>query len=159
MSSREERDEVGADHRTEKTDELERRPQESLTDGSGRSSQDDEWFQITFSVPWLVRGAKQPQDAINITISEIGKQLVSVDAPIRDIDIAIQQVTCLECGASMESLLLIAETALVGVLLTVTLRAEAATRAETLARRAIGPHLPDTPLTTVDVSRTTSSSS
>ena len=156
MSSRDERDEVDANDRTGKTPEVERRPQESLTDGSEPSSQDD-WFQLTFSVPWLVRGAKQPQDAINITISEVGKQLSAVEDPIRDTDITIQQVTCTECGASTEGLLLVSETALVGVLLTVTLRAGAAAAAEALARRAIGPHLPDTPLTTVDVSRTSSS--
>lgn len=153
MPSREGSDEDGADHRTERTDESERQPQGTSTDGSGPSSKDDDWFRITFSVPWLVRGAKRPQDAINITISEIGKQVATVDNRIRDIDIAIQRVSCTECGASTEYLLLVAETALVGVLLTVTLRAEAATRAETLARRAIGPHLPDTPLRTVDVSR------
>ncbi|MDX1745390.1 MAG: DUF555 domain-containing protein [Halobacteriales archaeon] len=156
MSSRDERDEVGGGHRTEKTGESERRSQEPSTDGSGPSSQND-WFQITFSVPWLVRGAKQPQDAINITISEVGKQLAAVEDPIRDTDITIQQVTCTECGTSTEGLLLIAETALVGVLLTVTVRAGAAAAAEALARRAIGPHLPDTPFTTVDVSRSSSS--
>jgi uncharacterized protein (UPF0212 family) len=156
MASRDEHDEVGTDHRTEKTHESERRPHESATDGSRPSSQDD-WFQITFSAPWLVRGAKQPQDAINITISEIGKQLAAVDDPIRDADITVQQVTCTECGASTEGLLLVPETALVGVLLTVTMRAESTTSVETLARRAIGPRLPDTPLTTVDISRGTSS--
>jgi uncharacterized protein (UPF0212 family) len=157
MSSRDERDEVGGDHRTDKTHEVEPRPRGSPTDRSGPSSKDDTWFQLTFSVPWLVRGAKQPQDAINITISEVGKQLAAVEDPIRDTDITIQQVTCTECGASTEGLLLVSETALVGVLLTVTLRAGAAAKAEALARRAIGPHLPDTPLTTVDVSRTSSS--
>ena len=153
MSSRDERDEVGGDHRTDKTHEMEPRPQGSPTDGAGPSSRDGDWFRITFSVPWLVRGAKQPQDAINITISEVGKQLAAVDDPIRDTDITIQQVTCTECGASTEGLLLVSETALVGILLTVTLRAEAAAEAEALARRAIGSHLPDTPLTTVDVSQ------
>ena len=152
MSSRDERDEVGGGHRADKTHEVERGPQGSPTDGSGPSPQDD-WFQLTFSVPWLVRGAKQPQDAINITISEVGKQLAAVEDPIRDTDIMIQQVTCTECGASTEGLLLVSETALVGVLLTVTLRAEAAAEAEALARRAIGPHLPDIPLTTVDISQ------
>jgi uncharacterized protein (UPF0212 family) len=157
MVSRDERDEFGADHRTEKTSESERRLKESPTDGPSPSSPDDDWFRITFSVPWLARGAKQPQDAINITISEIGKQLATVDDSIRDTDISVQQVTCSECGTSTEGLLLVAETALVGVLLSVTLRAGAAAEAEALARRAIGPHLPDTPLTTVDVSRTSSS--
>jgi uncharacterized protein (UPF0212 family) len=152
MASREERDEFGADHRTEETNDSERQAHELSTDGSGPSSQDD-WFQITYSVSWLVRGAKQPQDAINISISEIGKQVATVDHTIRDTDIIVQQVTCTECGASTEGLLLVAETALVGILLTVTLRAETATSAETLARRAIGPRLPDTPLTTVDISR------
>ena len=153
MSSRDECDEVGGGHRTNKPHELERGLQGSSTDGSGPSSTDDNWFQLTFSVPWLVRGAKQPQDAINITISEVGKQLSAVDDPIRDTDITIQQVTCTECGASTEGLLLVSETALVGVLLTVTLRAEAAAEAEALTRRAIGPHLPDIPLTTVDISQ------
>jgi len=157
MASRDEHDEFGTDHRTEKTIESEGRPHESPTDGSKSSSQDGNWFRITFSVPWLVRGAKQPQDAINITISEIGKQLATVDDPIRDTDITVQQVTCTECGASTEGLLLVAETALVGVLLTVTMRAETATSAEALARRTIGPCLPDTPLTTVDISRDSSS--
>mgnify|MGYP000483557283 CR=1 FL=1 len=157
MASRDERDEFGTDHRTERTSESERRPHELPTDGSSPSSQNDDWFRITFSVPRLVRGAKQPQDAINITISEIGKQLATANDPIRDTDIAVQQVTCTECGASTEGLLLISGTALVGVLLTVTLRAGAPGEAETLARRAIGPHLPDTPLTTVDVSRPSSS--
>jgi uncharacterized protein (UPF0212 family) len=112
-----------------------------------------EEFRIVFSVPWIVRGAERPQDAINIAVSEVGKRTEKTGRDIRSVDISVQRLLHDEGGGSTEALLLVAETALVGILLTVEVRASSAAEAETLARREIGPHLPDTPLTTVEVTQ------
>ena len=108
---------------------------------------------MTFSLPWIVQGADTPQDAIDIAVSEVGKRIENADGKTRNADLSVQQLHCSECGAPTEALLLVAGTALVGLLLTLEVRAASPDTAELVARREIGPHLPDTPLTTVDVVR------
>lgn len=103
---------------------------------------------VAFSLPWVVRGAETPQDAINIAVSEVGKHISGVGRPIQRVDLAVQQLCCGGCPRADDAVLLVAGTALVGLELTAVVEATPST-AETVAKRRLGPALPETPLTTV----------
>jgi uncharacterized protein (UPF0212 family) len=122
------------------------------SDSSGRRDQRTatESFGVVFSMPWLVQGVSTGQDAINIAVSEVGKRVSSGGQHVKRVDIDVQHVGCLGCGSGSEALLLVGGTALVGLLLEVVVATPDAERAETFARRELGPNLPDTPLVTVE---------
>ena len=122
-------------------------------DGSHGSATREKWYIVTFSVPWIVRGAETGQDAINIAVSEVGKRITSASDRTRNCNINVQSLGCNGCNSRTDALLLVSKTALVGLLLTLEVQAESGEEAERLARREIGPHLEDTPLTSVDISR------
>lgn len=107
------------------------------------------WFQITFSIPWIVRNVSGGQDAINIAVSEVGKRVSTTNDRTRNIDIAVQTIRCSGCEEANEAILLVSETALVGLLVRVEAQGPDIESAENVARQEIGPHLPNTPLTTV----------
>jgi uncharacterized protein (UPF0212 family) len=113
---------------------------------------------ISLSAPWIVRGVETNQDAINIAVAEVGKRVQFTDSSIQRVDIAVQQLGCHGCRATTDAVLSIAETALVGLVLTGDVIATDSTAAETTALRALGPHLPETPLARIDVTRAASSS-
>ena len=106
---------------------------------------------VVFSVGWVVRGAKTGQDAINIAVSEVGKRVGSSGDQVRTVDISIQRIGCNSCGIDSDALLLVSETALVGLFLEVEVDAEDSETAEKIARREVGPHLHNTPLKSVDI--------
>lgn len=99
----------------------------------------------------VVRGAETGQDAINIAVSEVGKRVASTGEQTRNVDISVQRVGCNSCGVGSDALLLVSETALVGLFLEVEVDAEDSETAEKVARREVGPHLHNTPLTSVDI--------
>jgi uncharacterized protein (UPF0212 family) len=107
-----------------------------------------------FSASWIVRGVETTQDAINIAVSEVGTRVASAGGAIRYIDITVQQIGCHSCGTGSEALLLVSETALVGLFLKIVVDAEDPDTAEKIARREVGPHLDNTPLASVDVTPT-----
>jgi uncharacterized protein (UPF0212 family) len=96
----------------------------------------------------MVRGVKTPQDAINIAVSEVGKRISSVGPPIQRVDLGVQQLACGGCHRPTDTVLVVSGTALVGLELTAVVEAPPSD-AELVAKRRIGPALPDTPLTTV----------
>ena len=106
---------------------------------------------VVFSVGWVVRGAKTGQDAINIAVSEVGKRVGSTGEQVRTVDISVQRIGCNSCGIGSDALLLVSETALVGLFLEVEVDAEDSETAEKIARREVGPNLHNTPLTSVDI--------
>lgn len=108
-------------------------------------------YAVVFSIGWVVRGAETGQDAINIAVSEVGKRVSSTGERIRNVDINVQRIECNSCGTGAEALLLVSETALVGLFLEVEVNAEDPDTAERIARREVGPHLHNTPLTSVEI--------
>lgn len=108
-------------------------------------------YTVVFSLGWVVRGAETGQDAINIAVSEVGKRVSSTGGQIRSVDINVQQIGCNSCGIGSDALLLVSETALIGLFLKVDVDAEDSETAEKVARREIGPHLHNTPLSSVEV--------
>ncbi|WP_255152934.1 DUF555 domain-containing protein [Halorarius halobius] len=116
-----------------------------------------EQYWVTLSVPWLVRGAHAVQDAINIAVSEAGKRVSEADAPhVHHCDISIQTLSCTACGTPMEAVLVVAETALVGLTLECTVTARSTEDAKQTTRRELGAAFDGTPLVPVGTVRTNS---
>jgi uncharacterized protein (UPF0212 family) len=113
------------------------------------STSTTDWYEVSFSVPWIVHGAPSGQDAINIAVSELGKRVSKTNGSIRNADISVQSLGCSDCGTETEALLVVSGTALVGLLLTVEVRAPSPETSEKIGRRQLGPHMPNTPLKTV----------
>ena len=111
---------------------------------------DDEWYDVSFSLPWTVHNASTGQDAINIAVSELGKVLAGLTDDFRNVEIEVQRSACGECGSETYTLVVIAGKALVGLILTAEVRASSAETSGQHARRVLGKQLPDTPLTLVD---------
>ncbi|WP_152043501.1 DUF555 domain-containing protein [Salinigranum salinum] len=111
------------------------------------------WYRVTFSIPWIVRWAESGQDAINVAVSEVGKRVTPTSDLIRNVDISVQDINCANCGTSSDAVQLVTDTALVGLVLTVEAQAIRREKAEAVARREIGPNLPDISLTTINPKR------
>ena len=113
-----------------------------------------EQYWVTLSVPWLVRGAHAVQDAINIAVSEVGTRVSEADTTHVDhCDISIQTLSCTTCGTPMEAVLVVAETALVGLTLECTVTARSTEDAEQTSRRELGTAFDGTPLAPVGTVR------
>jgi uncharacterized protein (UPF0212 family) len=118
-----------------------------------------EQYWVTLSVPWLVRGAHAIQDAINIAVSEAGKRVSEADAPhVHHCDISIQTLSCTTCETPMEAVLVVAETALVGLTFECTVKARSPEDAEQTTRRELGTAFDGTPLVPVGTVRADSRS-
>lgn len=103
---------------------------------------------VALSLPWIVKGAETPQDAINIAVSEVGKHISGVGKPILRVDLDVQQLSCGGCRRVDDAVLVVSGTALVGLELTAVVEATPSA-AVSVAKRRLGPALPGTPLTTV----------
>lgn len=113
-----------------------------------------ERYRVTLSVPGLVRGAHAVQDAINIAVSEVGTRVSEADTPHVDhCDISIQTLSCTICGTPMEAVLVVAETALVGLTLECTVTARSSEDAEQTTRRELGTAFDGTPLVPIGTVR------
>jgi uncharacterized protein (UPF0212 family) len=113
------------------------------------SNNENDWYEVTFAVPWEVRGVTASQDAINIAVSELAKRVLKAGRGIRNPDIEVQSVRCAGCGEESDGILLVVEKALVGLLLTVEVRARSTEKSERVGVRTIGPQVPDVPLVVV----------
>ena len=113
-------------------------------------SSDTEWYTVTYSVPWIVHSVATAQDAINIAVAELGKRVAKASKAIRNADIVVQSARCNGCGSAVDVATVVSGEALVGLLLTVDVRSGRLEDSDTIARREIGPHVPDTPLTLVE---------
>lgn len=113
-----------------------------------------EQYWVTLSVPWLVRGAHAIEDAINIAVSEAGKRVSEADAPhIHHCDISIQTLSCTSCGTSMEAVLVVAETALVGLTFVCNVTALSPEDAKQTTQRELGTAFDGTPLVPLETVR------
>jgi hypothetical protein len=113
---------------------------------------DTDWYEVTFSVPWIVRNVATAQDAINIAVAELGKRVAKAGESIRNADITVQSACCRGCETEMDVATVVSGRALVGLLLTVEVRASCPEESGIIGQREIGPHVPDTPLTLVESS-------
>jgi uncharacterized protein (UPF0212 family) len=107
---------------------------------------DTDWYEVTFSVPWIVHNVTTPQDAINIAVAELGKRIAGAGDAIRNANISVQSAPCGDCGNEMDVAVVVSGKALVGLLLTVEVRARCPEQSGPVGQRELGPHVPNTPL-------------
>jgi len=110
---------------------------------------DTTWYEVSFSVPWMVHNVASAQDAINIAVAELGKRVAKAGKVIRNADISVQSACCRGCGTEMEVATVVSGQALVGLLLSVEVRASSPEESGIIGQREIGPHVPETPLVIV----------
>ena len=108
-------------------------------------------YQVSLTVPWIVRNVPAAQDAINIAVSEVGKRVQrSPKKKVRDCEITVQKLSDAQGQQTSEAVLVVANTALVGLLLTCEVHSDNHSEAETDARREIGEEFEAVPLVPVD---------
>lgn len=106
-------------------------------------------FVVTMEAAWLVRDVKTLDDAIGIAISEAGKRL---NPAAKYVEVEEGLLTCPYCEETLSSAIVVADTALVGLVLEMKVfRAESKEHAERIAKSVIGKALRDVPLKLVDV--------
>jgi uncharacterized protein (UPF0212 family) len=106
-------------------------------------------YYVTLEAAWHVKDVKLVDDAIGIAISEAGKRL---NPKLSKVEVTIGAMSCPACGEIFDSAYLIANTALVGLMLEIKiLNAENESHAAKIAKAVIGKALVDVPLKAVDV--------
>ncbi len=106
-------------------------------------------YLVTLEAAWLVKSVESVEDAMNIAISEVGKQL---NPDLNFVDIEVGTTRCPACGEAFDSVFMAAGTALVGILLEMKVYdAEGEEHGARIAKSTIGKALKNTPLNVVDV--------
>jgi hypothetical protein len=104
---------------------------------------------VTLEAAWLVKSVDSVEDAMNIAISEVGKQL---NPDLNFVEIEVGSTNCPACGEAFDSVFMAAGYALVGILLEMKVYdAETEEHAARIAKSTIGKALKSTPLDVVDV--------
>jgi uncharacterized protein len=106
-------------------------------------------FLVTLESAWVLRDVKSLDDAIGIAISEAGKRL---NPSAKYVEVEAGLSSCPFCDQDLSSAIVVADTALVGLLLEMKVfRAETAEHAGRIAKSVIGKALRDVPLKLLDV--------
>lgn len=107
-------------------------------------------YHVGMEAAWLVRDVGAVDDAIGVAVSEAGKRLNDADMDYVEVDVGA--TGCPACGEPFDSAFLAADTALVGLILEMTVfNADSTEHAERIAKSEVGGALRDVPLTVVDV--------
>lgn len=109
---------------------------------------DLDWYQVRLTIPWTVAGAPGPQDAINISVAEVGRRIAASAA--RSSDIAVQDVACPSCGHEMEAALCAPNYALVVLDVVIEIAARSTEHSQQVAKRELGQRMESIPLTVID---------
>lgn len=106
-------------------------------------------FLVTLESAWFIRDVKTLEDAIGIAIAEAGKRL---NPNAKYVEVEAGFLACPFCEAELSSAILVANTALVGLMLEMKVfRAETEEHAVRIAKSVIGKALRDIPLLMKDV--------
>jgi hypothetical protein len=106
-------------------------------------------FLVTLESAWVLRDVKSLDDAIGIAISEAGKRL---NPSAKYVEVEAGLSSCPFCDQDLSSAIVVADTALVGLLLEMKVfQAETAEHAGRIAKSVIGKALRDVPLKLLDV--------
>ncbi len=106
-------------------------------------------YHVTLEAAWLVRDVKSADDAIGVAISESGKRL---NPKLDYVEVDIGATFCPACEEQIDSVFLVANTAIVGLVLEMKVYdAESQEHAARIAKSVIGRALRDVPLDIVDV--------
>jgi uncharacterized protein (UPF0212 family) len=106
-------------------------------------------YLVTLEAAWIVKDVDSVEDAMNIAISEVGKQL---NPDLNFVEIEVGTTNCPACAEAFDSVFMAAGTALVGILLEMRVfDAESEEHAARIAKSTIGKALKSVPLDVVDV--------
>lgn len=107
-------------------------------------------FNVLLEGAWLVRDVKTEDDAIGVAISEAGKRLNQ--RKMEFVEVEVGQSTCPNCGEEIDGVMLVAGTALVGMLFEMKIfNAENEEHAGRIAKSMIGKALGSIPLNVIVV--------
>jgi uncharacterized protein (UPF0212 family) len=106
-------------------------------------------YLVILESAWIIRDVKSLDDAVGIAISEAGKRL---NPSANYVEIEAGMLACPFCEAELNTALVVANTALVGLLLELKVfRAESKEHAAKIARSVVGKALRDVPLLVKEV--------
>ncbi|NLZ30800.1 MAG: DUF555 domain-containing protein [Methanomicrobiales archaeon] len=106
-------------------------------------------YLVTLESAWVIKDVRSMDDAVSIAISEAGKRL---DPSAKFVEIEAGVSVCPYCGGELSSAIVVANTALVGLMLQIKVfRAESEEHATRIAKSVIGKALRDIPLKVLDV--------
>ncbi len=101
-------------------------------------------YLVVLESAWIIRDVRSIDDAVGIAISEAGKRL---NPSANYVEIEAGVVTCPYCERELNSAIVVANTALVGLILEMKVfRADSKEHASRIARSVIGKALRDIPL-------------
>lgn len=106
-------------------------------------------YLVVMEAAWLVRNVESVDDAIGIAVSEAGRRLNDQD--LEYVEVAVGSTPCPACGEPFDSAYVAAETALVGLVLEMTVfNADGTEHAARIATSEVGGALRDVPLTVIE---------
>jgi uncharacterized protein (UPF0212 family) len=106
-------------------------------------------YRAVMEVAWLVRDVDTMDDAIGIAVSEAGRRLNEADLQYVDIEVGLAE--CPACGEPFDAGFLAASTALVGLVLELTVfNAESEEHAARIAKSEVGGALRNVPLDVIE---------
>jgi uncharacterized protein (UPF0212 family) len=106
-------------------------------------------YLVAMEAAWLVRDIEAVDDAIGVAVSEAGKRLN--DADMDYVEVEVGATGCPACGEPFDSAFVAAETALVGLVLEMTVfNAESEEHAQRIAKSEVGGALREVPLSVVE---------
>lgn len=107
-------------------------------------------YVVAMEAAWLVRDVENADDAIGVAVSEAGKRLNQKDLDYVEVEAGV--TSCPACNEPLDAAFLAAETALVGLVLEMTVfNAEGDEHASRIAKSEIGGALRDVPLEIIEV--------
>jgi len=106
-------------------------------------------YLVTLESAWIIKDVRSMEDAVSIAISEAGKRL-NPSAKFVEIEAGVTE--CPFCEGELNTALVVAGTALVGLVLDIKVfRAESEEHATRIAKSVVGKALRDVPLKVLEV--------
>jgi hypothetical protein len=107
-------------------------------------------YVVAMEAAWLVRDVENSDDAIGVAVSEAGKRLYDKDLDYVEVEAGV--TGCPACGEPLDAAFLAAKTALVGLVLELTVfNADSEEHAKRIAKSEVGGALRDVPLEVIEV--------
>ena len=110
-------------------------------------------YLVGMEAAWLVRDVEAIDDAIGVAVSEAGQRLNSADMDY--VEVEVGATPCPACGEPFSATLVAADTALVGLLVSIDIfNVEREEHASRIAKSEVGGALRDIPLKVIRVVET-----
>lgn len=108
-------------------------------------------YKINLEAAWAVKNIKKKEDAFSIALAEAGKRL---NPELDYVDINIKKIKCEACKKDIDSILIAADTALVGLSLDIKIYdAKSEEHASRISKSVIGKAFKDIPLKVINISQ------